>query len=54
MTIQEMKILRIIRNSILKGCKKLGIDIGNRKRAIETAIKELRIERNSFGCRKGA
>ena len=32
---------RIIRNSILKGCKKLGVDIGNRKRAIETAIKEL-------------
>ena len=32
---------KIIRNSILKGCKKFGVNIGNRKRAIETAIKEL-------------
>jgi len=31
-----------IRNSIIKGCKKLVIDIGNRKIAIKTAIKELR------------
>ena len=31
-----------IRNSIIKGCKKLAIDIGSRKRAIEAAIKELR------------
>ena len=30
-----------IRNSILKGCKKLAINIGNRERAIEKAIKEL-------------
>ena len=31
-----------IRKSIIKGCKKISIDIGNRKKAIETAIKELR------------
>jgi len=31
-----------IRNSIMKGCKKLAIDIGSRKIAIKTAIKELR------------
>jgi len=31
-----------IRNSIIKGCKKLAIDIGSRKKAIETAIKELK------------
>jgi len=30
-----------IRNSIIKGCKKLAIYIGNRKKAIKTAIKEL-------------
>ncbi len=30
-----------IRNSIMKGCKKLAVDIGNRKKAIKTAIKEL-------------
>ena len=30
-----------IRNQIMKGCKKLAIDIGNRKKAIKTAIKEL-------------
>ena len=31
-----------IRNSIIKGCKKLAIDIGSRKKAIKAAIKELR------------
>ena len=31
-----------IRNMIIKGCKKKGINIGNRKRAIKTAINELR------------
>jgi len=31
-----------IRKSIIKGCKGLAIDIGNRKKAIESAIKELR------------
>jgi len=31
-----------IRNSIIKGCKKSVINIGNRKKAIKTAIKELR------------
>jgi len=31
-----------IRNTIMKGCKKLAIDIGSRKKAIEAAIKELR------------
>ncbi len=30
-----------IRNSIMKGCKNKGIDIGNRKNAIKKAIKEL-------------
>ena len=30
-----------IRNMIMKGCKKLAINIGNRKQAIKTAIKEL-------------
>ena len=30
-----------IRNAIIKGCKKLSIDIGNRKEAIKTAIREL-------------
>ena len=30
-----------IRDSIIKGCKKIAIDIGDRKKAIETAIKEL-------------
>lgn len=29
-----------IRNSIIKGCKKIAVDIGNRKTAIKTAIKE--------------
>ena len=31
-----------IRNAIMKGCKKLAINIGNRKQAIKTAIGELR------------
>ncbi|HIC42586.1 MAG TPA: UDP-N-acetylmuramyl-tripeptide synthetase, partial [Pelagibacterales bacterium] len=31
-----------IRNSIIKGCKKLAIDIGSRKKAIKAAIKELK------------
>ena len=31
-----------IRNTIMKGCNKLAVDIGNRKKAIKTAIKELR------------
>jgi len=31
-----------IRNEIMKGCKKLATSIGSRKRAIDTAIKELR------------
>ena len=30
-----------IRNSIIKGCKKIAVEIGDRKRAIKTAIKEL-------------
>ena len=30
-----------IRNSIIKGCKKLSVDIGSRKKAIKTAIGEL-------------
>jgi len=30
-----------IRNSIIKGCKKIAIDIANRKQAIKTGIKEL-------------
>ena len=30
-----------IRNSIMEGCKKLAVDIGSRKKAIKTAIKEL-------------
>jgi len=30
-----------IRNSIMKGCRKLGVEIGSRKKAIKTAIKEL-------------
>ena len=41
MTIQEMKILQKIRNSIIKGCKKIAVDIGSRKKAIKTAIQEL-------------
>ena len=31
-----------IRNAIIKGCKKLAVDIGSRKKAIKTAINELR------------
>ena len=31
-----------IRNTIMKGCKKLAVDIGSRKKAIKTAIHELR------------
>ena len=31
-----------IRNTIMKGCKGLGVDIGDRKEAIKRAIKELR------------
>ena len=31
-----------IRNTIIKGCKKLAVDIGSRKKAIKTAIHELR------------
>ena len=31
-----------IRNTIIKGCKKLAVNIGSRKKAINTAIKELR------------
>ena len=31
-----------IRNTIIKNCKKLAVDIGDRRKAIETAIKELR------------
>ena len=31
-----------IRNSIIKSCKKIAIDIGSRRQAIKTAIKELR------------
>ena len=30
-----------IRNAIIKGCKKLAVDIGNRKKAIKTAVSEL-------------
>lgn len=30
-----------IRNSIMKGCNKFAVDIGNRKKAIKTAIREL-------------
>ena len=30
-----------IRNSIMKGCRKLGVDIGSRKKAIKTAVREL-------------
>ena len=30
-----------IRNAIMKGCKKLAVNIGNRKEAIKIAIKEL-------------
>ena len=30
-----------IRNSIIRGCKKIAVDIGNRKEAIKTAIQEL-------------
>ena len=30
-----------IRNSIIKGCKKIAVDIGSRKKAIKTAIQEL-------------
>ena len=32
---------KIIRNNILKGCRKLAVDIANRKKAIKTAISEL-------------
>ena len=32
---------KIIRNSIIKACKKIAVDIGNRKKAIKAAIKEL-------------
>ena len=31
-----------IRNTIIEGCKKVAIDIGNRKKAIKTAINELK------------
>jgi len=31
-----------IRNEIMKGCRKLAINIGNRKKAIETAVQELK------------
>ena len=31
-----------IRNQIIKGCKKFAVNIGNRKKAINTGIKELR------------
>ena len=30
-----------IRNSIIKGCKKIAVDIGSRKKAIRTAVQEL-------------
>ena len=30
-----------IRNSIMKGCRKLAVDIGSRKKAIKTAVREL-------------
>ena len=30
-----------IRNAIINGCRKIAVDIGNRKKAIKTAIKEL-------------
>ena len=30
-----------IRNTIINGCKKIAVDIGNRKKAIKTAINEL-------------
>ena len=33
---------RKIRNTIISGCKKIGVDVGNRKKAIKTAIHELR------------
>ena len=42
MTIHEMKNPKKIRNAIVKGCKKLAINIGSRKKAIKTAINELR------------
>ena len=33
---------KIIRDEIIKGCKKLAVNIGNRKKAIKRGIKELR------------
>ena len=38
----EMIDPKKIRNTIMKTCKKLAVDIGSRKKAINTAIKELR------------
>ena len=42
-----------IRNSILKGCKKLAVDIGDRKQAIKTAINELKFNEVLLVAGKG-
>ena len=42
-----------IRNSILKGCGKLAVDIGSRKKAIFTAIKELKLNETLLIAGKG-
>ena len=42
-----------IRNAIINGCKKIAIDIGNRKKAIKTAIHELRSDEILLVAGKG-
>ena len=42
-----------IRNTIMRGCKKLAVNIGSRKKAIKTAIKELRSDEVLLVAGKG-
>ena len=42
-----------IRNTIINGCKKIAVDIGNRKKAIKTAIHELRSDEILLVAGKG-
>ena len=42
-----------IRNSIMKGCRKLAVDIGSRKKAINTAIRELESNETLLVAGKG-
>lgn len=42
-----------IRNTIMKGCRKLAVDIGSRKKAIKTAIRELKSNETLLVAGKG-